>query len=81
MLSDWGQSIPEDYSVVCFDYTGDDYEELGVTCTVHRGYDLGVHIAQQLMKMIENRSVSQKEYSYQMSPLLYTGTSVSCLTP
>ncbi len=81
VLSDWGQSIPEDYSVVCFDYTGDDYEELGVTCTVHRGYDLGVHIAQQLMKMIENRSVSQKEYSYQMSPLLYTGTSVSCLTP
>lgn len=76
-----GLRIPDDFSVVCFDYTGDDYEKLGITCTVHRGYDLGVHIATQLMKMIENHSVSEQQYSYKMSPLLYTGNSVRSIPP
>ncbi|MCI8711029.1 MAG: GntR family transcriptional regulator [Ruminococcus sp.] len=76
MLSEQHLRVPDDYSVVCFDYTNDDYEKTGTTCTLHRGYDLGVHIAQQITLMIQNHSVEQKQYSYSMSPALYVGTSV-----
>ena len=79
-LAGMNRRIPEDCSVVCFDYIGDDYETEGVTCTIHRGYDLGIHIAQQMMQMIEDKKISEKRYSYQMSPLLYIGSSVRRLT-
>lgn len=79
-LAEMNRQVPRDCSVVCFDYIGDDYAKKGVTCTVHRGYDLGVHIAQQLTRMIEDQNIHEKQYSYQMSPLLYTGNSVRRLT-
>lgn len=80
ILSEQNMRVPEDYSVVCFDYTKDDYEETGVTCTIHRGYDMGVHMAQQIIKMIQDHSIDQKLYSYTMSPSLYAGNSVQQLS-
>ncbi len=76
VLAAKGCHIPEDYSVVCFDYTDNDYKERGITCTVHRGYDLGSHIAIQLMQMIQSNDISEQTNSYKLSPLLYKGTSV-----
>ena len=76
VLDEQNLSVPEDYSVVCFDYTGNDYQEKGITCTVHRGYDLGVHIAEQFIHMIKDQDINEQQYSYKMSPLLYVGTSV-----
>lgn len=80
-LSSMNKKVPDDCSLVCFDYIGDDYESKGITCTVHRGYDMGVHIASQLMHMIEDQQIHEKRYSYQMSPLFYTGSSVRRLAP
>lgn len=81
ILSEQNMQVPKDYSVVCFDYTKDDYEKAGVTCTIHRGYDMGVHMARQIIKMIEDHSIDSKKYSYTMSPSLYIGTSVQQLSP
>lgn len=72
--------IPGDFSVVCFDYPEQKLEATSVTCTVHRGYDLGIHIAVQLKEMLHSHSINEKQYSYQMAPLFYSGTSIQPLS-
>lgn len=71
-----GKKVPDDYSVVCFDYSKDDWEEAGITCSVHPGYEMGRQVGSRLMEMIANRHFSGNEYSYVFEPRIYEGRSV-----
>lgn len=71
-----GKSTPEDYSLVCFDYSGSDWEETGITCSVHQGYEIGIQVGTRLVKMIENQDYQDVGYSYLMEPRIYEGRSI-----
>ncbi|MCD7820574.1 MAG: GntR family transcriptional regulator [Lachnospiraceae bacterium] len=71
-----GKCVPEDYSLVCFDYSGDAWEEEGITCSISQSYLTGQKLAANLMKMIERRECSGVRYSCLMQPEIYVGTSI-----
>lgn len=71
-----GKSIPEDYSVVCFDYSGDDWREKGITCSIHQGNQIGQEVATRLLKMIKNREWKEEKYSCVLSPQIFVGNSI-----
>lgn len=71
-----GKSVPEDYSLVCFDYSKEDWEEAGITCSVHPGYEMGQQAGRRLMKMIENKEYDDNNYSYVFEPKIYAGRSI-----
>lgn len=75
-LEEMGREVPGDYSLVCFDYSGEDWEAEGVTCSVHQGYQMGVQVAQRLVKMIQRQECEDRGYSYVMEPKLYIGNSI-----
>lgn len=79
VLESEGKKVPEDYSLVCFDYSGEDWETEGITCSVHQGYQMGCHVATRLMKMIDRKDCADKGYSYVMRPEIYVGRSIKRL--
>ena len=68
--------VPEDCSLVCFDYSRDDWEAEGVTCSVHQGYRIGQEVASRLTQMIRNRDCDDLGYTCVLSPEIYVGRSV-----
>lgn len=76
VLGSQGRTVPEDCSLVCFDYSGEDWEEEGVTCSVHQGREMGRTVAERLMEMISRRDFHDNGYSYVMEPYIYVGRSV-----
>ena len=76
VLAFHGKRVPEDYSVVCFDYSGNDWEQEGITCSISQGYEVGQQVATRLLKMIESRQCEDKKYSCVMSPKIYVGSSI-----
>lgn len=76
-----GKRVPEDYSLVCFDYSGDQWEAEGITCSVHQGNRIGRQVAIQLMRMIRHRDYESKDYSLVLAPEIYIGTSIRSLNP
>ncbi len=70
------KKVPEDYSVVCFDYSGDDWEKEGITCSIHQGYQIGRQVAERLLKMIERKDCKGQDYSCIMPPKIYIGHSI-----
>ncbi len=78
-LDRMGRQVPEDCSLVCFDYSGDDWEEEGVTCSVHQGYEMGRQVASRLLLMIDRRDCEDKDYSCVMKPKIYAGRTVKTL--
>lgn len=79
VLHDMGKSVPEDCSLVCFDYSADDWEERGVTCSVYQGEQMGRLVAARLLTMIERRDCEDKNYTFVMKPKIYEGRSVRTL--
>ena len=75
-LREQGRRVPEDYSIICFDYSGDDWEQEGVTCSIHQGYQIGQEVASRLLKMIERRQCKGQDYSCIMPPQIYKGRSI-----
>ena len=71
-----GKRVPEDYSLVCFDYSGDRWEEEGVTCSVHQGKRIGRQVAVQLMRMIRHKDYASNDYSLVLDPKIYVGRSI-----
>lgn len=59
-LERMGKRVPEDYSVVCFDYSNQDWHDAGVTCSLHPGRKMGLHVAQGLLDMMENRRTADE---------------------
>lgn len=81
VLDKQGRRVPEDCSLVCFDYSGQDWEEEGVTCSIHQGREIGRETASRLMKMIYNRDCEDKNYSYVLAPKIYVGRSIEPVHP
>ena len=79
VLEEQGKRVPEDCSLVCFDYSGNDWEAEGITCSVHQGQQMGRLVATRLMTMIERRDCDDKNYTYVMKPKIYEGTSIRTL--
>lgn len=71
-----GKMVPDDYSLVCFDYSKDDWEQAGITCSVHPGYEMGQQVGRRLLKMIENNEYADNGYSYMFEPRIYEGRSI-----
>lgn len=76
VLDKMGKRVPEDYSLVCFDYSGESYKQEGITCSVEQGYEMGRQLAIRLMKMIDNHDCNDKTYTYVLKPILHEGTSI-----
>ena len=76
VLEQCGKRIPEDYSVVCFDYTSDAWEKEGITCSIHQGFQIGCQVGTRLMQMIKRHDCEDHGYSLALPPLIYTGNSV-----
>lgn len=75
-LEQHGKKIPEDYSVVCFDYSGSDLKQENVTCSISQGYKTGLKLAENLMKMIQRKECSGARYSCMLEPEIHLGTSI-----
>lgn len=75
-IKEAGKTVPEDYSLVCFDYSKEDWEEAGITCSIHPGYEMGQQVGGRLMQMIENREQDDYDYSYVFEPRIYEGRSI-----
>lgn len=78
-VHDSGKTIPNDYSVVCFDYSGDDWETAGITCSIHPGYKMGQQVGMRLMQMIENKEFFGNDYTYVFEPRIYEGRSIRAI--
>ena len=76
VLEKQGKRVPEDCSLVCFDYSSEDWETEGVTCSIHQGYRIGQEVASRLMRMIRNRDCDDINYTYVLAPEIYLGRSV-----
>ncbi len=75
-LDRMGRRVPEDCSLVCFDYSGDDWEEAGVTCSVYQGREMGRQVATRLLRMIDRQDCEDKGYSYVMKPKIHVGRTI-----
>lgn len=75
-IQEIGKSVPEDYSLVCFDYSKDDWECAGITCSIHPGYEMGQQVGRRLMQMIEKKEYEGNSYSYVFEPRIYEGRSI-----
>ncbi|QTQ13145.1 GntR family transcriptional regulator [Treponema parvum] len=73
-------SIPENYSVVCFDYSANDYESESITCSLHPGTEIGRLLGTTIIEMIKNPNYKAKDYSCLLNPKIYKGTSVRNIT-
>lgn len=71
-----GKRMPEDYSVVCIDYSKDDWQEAGITCSISPGYEMGQKLGRRLLWMIENKEYQDNNYSYVFEPQIYEGNSI-----
>lgn len=71
-----GKRVPEDYSLVCFDYSGDQWEAEEITCSVHQGRRIGRQVAIQLMRMIRHKDYETNDYSLVLEPAIHVGASI-----
>ena len=68
--------VPEDYSIVCFDYSGSDWEKKRITSSIHPGFDMGLKVGQNIFKMVNDDNYRNKDYSYTYPPQIYDGESI-----
>ncbi|AEV29309.1 transcriptional regulator [Sphaerochaeta pleomorpha str. Grapes] len=71
-----GKSIPGDYSLVCFDYSNTDWEETGITSSIHPGFEMGVKVGKKILEMVNDPNYKEHDYSYVFPPNIYEGTSI-----
>ena len=76
VLEKQGKRVPEDCSLVCFDYSNEDWEAEGITCSIHQGFRIGQEVASRLMRMIRSRDCDDINYTYVLAPEIYLGRSV-----
>ncbi len=74
-----GKKVPDDYSVVCFDYSGTDWQQIGITSSVHPGFQMGAELGKRMLQMIADPDYKKKDYSYVFEPVIYEGRSVKNL--
>ena len=75
-LAEAGKSVPGDCSLVCFDYSGSDWEEAGITCSVHQGRLIGREVGNRLMRIIDSGEFEDNGHSLVLPAHIHAGTSV-----
>ncbi len=68
--------IPEDYSIVCFDYSHADWQKENVYCSIQQGREQGIQVVSRLMQMIQRKDCDDKGYSLVLRPKIYPGDSI-----
>ncbi|MBE6904892.1 MAG: GntR family transcriptional regulator [Ruminococcaceae bacterium] len=76
VLAGLNKKVPDDYSIVCFDYSKDDWQQAGITCSVHPGFAMGVEVSRRLLKMIKSKQFYGNDFSYVFEPNIYDGRSI-----
>ena len=75
-LERMGKQVPQDYSIVCFDYSHTDLQRENIYCSIQQGREQGVQVAGRLMQMIERKECDDKGYSLVLRPKIYPGASI-----
>lgn len=76
VLADKNKRVPEDYSLVCFDYSGENLEAEDVTCSVYQGYKITRQVTKHLIKMIHQEKGNNQDYSLVIPPEIHIGSSI-----
>lgn len=76
LLAKYGKTVPEDYSVVSFDYSDTDWQESGITSSIHPGFEMGFEVGTRIYQMICDNEYKIHDYSYVFKPTIFTGTSI-----
>lgn len=71
-----GKRIPDDYSVVCFDFSEDELKHDPITCSIHQGNEIGKRVAERLLQMINDRVCYDQGYSCVIEPEIHEGNSI-----
>ncbi len=71
-----GKHIPDDYSIVCFDYSKKDWEQYGITSSIHPGFDMGLEVSNRILQMVQDANYKTHDYSYIFPPNIYDGDSI-----
>ncbi len=79
LLADHGRRVPEDYSIVSFDYSNTDWETTGITSSIHPGFDMGVEVSNRIVRMVNDPQYKKHDYSHVFSPTIYDGSSIKDL--
>ena len=79
VLASHNKSIPQDYSVVSFDYSADNWQEQSITTSIHPSYEMGVKLAQGVMTMIHHGHHDSQEVSFMFPPKIHLGNSIKDL--
>lgn len=79
VLESLGKKVPDDYSVVCFDYSGSDWRESGITCSIHPGFEMGMVVGQRILMMVSDGDYASHDYSCVFPPDIYEGRSIKAL--
>ena len=74
-----GKKVPEDYSIVCFDYSGDDWEHSGITSSIHPAYEMGLEVGKRMIEMVADPKYKLHDYSYIFPPSIHVGNSIKDL--
>ncbi len=75
-LEKMGKTVPEDYSLVCFDYSHEDVERENIYCSIQQGKEQGIQLAKRLLLMIERRDCEDRDYTIVLRPKIHPGTSI-----
>ncbi len=76
LFKEKGVRVPEDYSIVGFDYSSLDWKERGITASIHPGYAMGQRVGENILRMVEDQNFRKHDYSYIFSPHIHDGTSI-----
>ncbi len=80
LFEEKGVRVPQDYSIVGFDYSSLDWKERGITASIHPGFDMGVKVGENMLSMVENPNFRRYDYSYTFSPHIHDGNSIRDLS-
>lgn len=80
IFAEKGKRVPDDYSIVCFDYSGSDWESRNITASIHPGFEMGVKVGQNILKMVEDPDYRTHDYSFTFPPHIHDGGSIKDLS-
>jgi Transcriptional regulators len=72
-------SCPENYSLVCFDYSRDELEKENITCSIYPEYEVGKLAGERIIEMAEGKVLSESESTMLIKPVIHYGNSVKDL--
>lgn len=76
LLAKHGKTVPKDFSVVSFDYSDTDWQESGITSSIHPGFEMGFEVGTRIFQMICDNEYKIHDYSYVFKPTIFNGTSI-----